>query len=119
MTAKVTRDMGQSPDERERNWRDREHYWRRKLGRLRLGAEPLGEQLERYRRVTWALTLVPSAIALMFIALFTVFGRPDIGLILVAILLAPVVAFAWLDYARLARNARLYQAERASFVDWR
>ena len=64
----------------EAQWRVREGRWRYKLGRLRLGVEPLGEQLVRYRRVTWALTAVPSLLALMFLTLFGVFGR-DLALI--------------------------------------
>ena len=38
----------------ESRWRLRENQWRRKLGRLRLGVEPIEEQLARYRGVTWA-----------------------------------------------------------------
>ena len=59
----------------EARWRLREAYWRRKLGRLRLGVEPIEEQLARYRRVTWALTAVPSVLAVMFLTLFWVFSR--------------------------------------------
>ena len=44
----------------EARWRLRENHWRRKLGRLKLGVEPIEEQLTRYRRVTWALTAVPA-----------------------------------------------------------
>jgi len=95
----------------EASWREREAWWRRKLGRLRLGVEPLEEQLARYRRVTWALTVVPAILAIMFVALFTAFGRPDIGLVLVAILLVPIVLVAWLDQAILAHRARRYLAE--------
>ncbi|HKI18193.1 MAG TPA: hypothetical protein VKA15_09945 [Isosphaeraceae bacterium] len=95
----------------EARWREREAWWRRKLGRLRLGVEPLEEQVARYRRVTWALTVVPAILAIMFVALFTAFGRPDIGLILVAILLVPIVLGAWLNQALLARRARRYLAE--------
>jgi len=95
----------------EARWRKREEWWRRKLGRLRLGVEPLEEQLARYRRVTWALTVVPGILAILFIALFTAFGRPDIGLILVATLLAPIMLVAWVDHAILAQRARRYLAE--------
>ena len=63
----------------EARWRTREQEWRRRLGRLRLGVEPIEEQLERYRRVTWALTAVPAIIAVMFLGLFIAFGRFDIG----------------------------------------
>jgi len=99
----------------ETRWRDREAWWRRKLGRLRLGVEPLEDQVARYRRVTWALTLVPLILAIMFLALFTAFGRPDIGLVLIAILLLPIVLVAWLDQAMLAHRARRYLADLEEF----
>src|SRR5271154_961920 len=92
------------------HWRLRESRWRYQLGRLRLGVEPLGEQLVRYRRVTWALTVVPFLLALMFLTLFAVFGRPDIGFMFVAVVLAPIVLGAWIDYALLDRRARRYLA---------
>jgi hypothetical protein len=94
------------------SWSERERHWQRKLGRLRLGAEPLAEQLERYRRVTWALTIVPGVIALIFLALFTAFGQPLIGLALVLLLPAPIVAGAWLDFRRLQRLVTQYEQER-------
>ena len=97
-------------------WRTRESYWRRKLGRLRLGVEPLEEQLARYRRVTWALTAVPGFLAVFFVTLFTVFERPDIGLTFVAILLLPIVLGAWWDYARMAGRARRYQREADEYL---
>jgi threonine/homoserine/homoserine lactone efflux protein len=119
MMGKTSLKPEQASDDAEKRRRDRARYWARKLGRLRLGVESIDDQLAKYRRVTWALTVVPSIIAVFFISLFSVFGRPDIGLILVAILLAPIVAFAWLDYALLARNARRYRAEQAAQVtDW-
>jgi hypothetical protein len=97
-------------------WRLREGRWRYQLGRLRLGVEPLGEQLVRYRHVTWALTVVPCLLALMFLTLFGVFGRPDIGLVFVAIVLAPIVLGAWIDYTLLAKRARRYLAEHDEYV---
>jgi hypothetical protein len=100
----------------EAQWRMREGRWRYKLGRLRLGVEPLGEQLVRYRRVTWALTAVPSLLALMFLTLFGVFGRPDIGLVFVAIVLLPIVIGAWIDYTLLARRAQRYLAEYDEYM---
>jgi hypothetical protein len=78
--------------------------------------EPLSEQLVRYRRVTWALTAVPSLLGLMFLTLFSVFGRPDIGLVFVAIVLLPIVVGAWIDDALLARRARHYLAEHDEYV---
>jgi len=100
----------------ETRWRLRENEWRRKLGRLRLGVEPIEEQLARYRRVTWALTVVPFVVGLIFLSLFTVFGRPDIGLILITSLLLTIGLGAWLDYELLARRARCYLAERTDYV---
>ncbi len=85
-----------------------------RLGRLRLGAEPLPEQLARYRRVTWALTLVPGVIAAIFLSLFTAFGRPDVGLIVVSLVCAPIVLFAWIDQWILAARVRRYERELAS-----
>src|SRR4051794_18832617 len=101
--------------ELEARWRTREQEWRRKLGRLRLGVEPLDEQLARYRRVTWALTVVPAIIAVMFLGLFTAFGRPDIGTLVVAVLFGPVIVFSWLGFKKLERRANAYLAELARF----
>jgi hypothetical protein len=95
----------------EAQWRLREDHWRRKLGRLRLGVEPIEEQLARYRWVTWGLTIIPSVLGAIFLTLFTVFGRPDIGLIVVVVLLLPIVLLAWWDYAMTARRAGQYQRE--------
>jgi hypothetical protein len=100
----------------ESHWRLRQNQWRRKLGRLRLGVEPIHEQLARYRRVTWALTAVPSLLGLMFLTLFSVFGRPDIGLIFDAVVLLPIVIGAWLDYAVLASRARRYLGELSEYL---
>jgi hypothetical protein len=100
----------------ESRWHSRQNQWRRKLGRLRLGVEPIDEQLARYRRVTWALTAVPSLLGLIFLSLFTVFGRPDIGLFFDAIVLLPIVIGAWLDYALLASRARRYLAEFSQYL---
>ena len=99
----------------EARWRLREQEWARKLGRLHLGAEPLEEQLARYRRATWAVSVVPAIIAVMFLTLFSVFGRPDIGLLVVVILFVPMILFSWLDYKKLERRATAYLAERAKF----
>ncbi len=94
-------------------WSARLQYWRRRLRRLRLEAEPLETQLARYRRVTWALTAIPLMIAVMFVALFSAFRRPDVGIGLALILLAPVVAVAWIDDRLLRRRARDYTRELA------
>ena len=60
---------------------------------------------------TWALTAVPSILGVFFVTLFTVFGRPDIGMILVALVLLPIVMGAWWDYAIMAGRARRYRRE--------
>lgn len=94
------------------DWANRQRYWQRKLGRLKLGVEPIDEQLNRYRRVTWALTVVTSLIALMFIALFSAFRAPLLGLIVAGVIVLPMPAFAWLDFKGLERRAARYEAER-------
>jgi hypothetical protein len=111
-------------DKLDERWREGRGRWARKLGRLRLGVEPLDVQLDRYRKMTWALTAVTTTIGVMFVALFWAFSRPDVGLILAAILLLPVVAVAWIDYLRLALRARAferaleaYQTERRGLLE--
>jgi hypothetical protein len=93
-------------------WQARQRYWRHKLGRLRLGVEPLEEQLARYRRVTWMLTAVPLTIALMFLGLFSAFRRPDLGLVVASILFLPIVSIAWIDFGLLRSRATRYTRER-------
>jgi|GEM_PF-971582 multisubunit Na+/H+ antiporter MnhB subunit len=112
-------DVSNNLTELDTRWRAREQEWARRLGRLRLGVEPLEEQLARYRRTTWALAIVPGIIALMFLTLFTVFGRPDIGLVVVVILFVPMTLFPWLGYTKLKHRAAAYLAERARFEDER
>ncbi len=102
--------------ELEAQWRLRETYWKRKLGRLRLGVEPIEDQLARYRRVTWALTAVPSIVGAMILAIFTAFGRPDVGLKFVAIILLPIVVGAWWDYSRMSARARRYRREADEYL---
>jgi hypothetical protein len=102
--------------ELEMRWRLREDEWRRKLGRLRLGVESIEEQLARYRRVTWALSILPIVVGLMFVSLLTVFGSPLIGLTVAAILFVSIGLGAWLDYALLARRARCYLDELNAYV---
>jgi hypothetical protein len=88
-----------------------ERAWRKKLGRLRLGVEPLRDQLAKYRRATIGMTIVPTFLAIFITTLFTAFGRPAIGLIVSAILFLPVVVFAWLEFARLERLVARYESE--------
>src|SRR4051812_45624771 len=102
------RGSGNERSSEESHQDTRRRYWRRKLGRLRLGVEPLEEQLARYRRVTWMLTAVPAGIGLMFVALFAAFRRPDVGLWLAGLLLAPIVIVAWIDYGVLRWRVTRY-----------
>ena len=103
----------------EATWRAREDRWRRKLGRLRLGVEPIEEQLARYRRVTWALTAVPAALALFFFTLFAIFGYPIVGLVVDALLFLPIVLGAWVDYGLMAYRAHRYRAEAERYLSER
>jgi fatty acid desaturase len=103
-------------EELDASWRAREDRWRRKLGRLRLGVEPIEEQLARYRRVTWALTAVPAGLAVFFFTLFAVFGYPRVGLVVDAILLLPIVLGAWADYGWMALRARRYRDEAERYL---
>ena len=93
---------------------ERRAYWERKLRRLRLDAEPIEEQIAKYKRVTWALTIISTIMALMFVALFSAFRRPDLGLLFAAILFGPIVSLAWLDFKKLERDALAYLAERGT-----
>ncbi len=99
----------------EDRWRARQAEWARRLGRLRLGAEPIEEQLARYRRVTWGLVIVPGVIALIFLTLFSIFGRPDIGVGIVLLFFGPIALFSWLGYRGLERKAAAFRAEEARF----
>ena len=99
----------------EAAWTSRTKYWARKLGRLRLDVEPIEDQLTRYRRVTWVLTAIPAFLSTVLFTLFTVFGRPDIGAIVAALLFLPIVSGAWLGYYLLQRRGRRYLAERDEF----
>lgn len=92
-------------------WAARLRYWRRKLGRIRLGVEPVDEQLDRYRRITLLLTAIAAGVALIIFSLFTIFRRPDVGAVLVLILFAPVVAVAWFDHAMLRLRVSAYLRE--------
>ena len=91
--------------EHDSTWPDREAYWHRKLRRIRFGAEPISEQVARQFRVTVALTGVASGIGFLFLAIFAAFGRPDVGAVVVGVLVVPVVGLAWLDY--LVERARV------------
>jgi hypothetical protein len=95
----------------EAAWSSRRKYWARKLGRLRLGVEPIDEQLTRYRRVTGMLTAVPGFLSTVLFPLFAVFGRPGIGVVVAALFFLPIVAGAWAGYFLLQLRARRYLME--------
>jgi hypothetical protein len=92
-------------------WSSRRKYWARKLGRLRLGVEPIDEQLARYRRVTWMLTAVPAFLSAVLFTLFAVFGRPGIGIVVAALFFLPIAAGAWAGYFLLELRGRRYLVE--------
>jgi hypothetical protein len=62
--------------------------------------------------VTIVLSAVSAGIALMFLMIFSAFHRPDIGLILIAILFVPIISLAWLDFRTLAGRVEEYERER-------
>ena len=103
--------MNPDPSPSDPRWDLRLQYWRRRLGRVRLGVEPVEEQVAKYRRATWMLSAVVFGLALMFLALFTAFGRPDVGAVLVLVLLVPIGGFAWIDNTLLLRRVAAYQRD--------
>lgn len=86
-------------------------YWNRRLGRIRLGVEPVEEQIERIRKMTWVIIVVVTFLELVFLSLFTGFGRPDIGFVVIVVSLVPIELYAWFDYRRLQGRVREYLAE--------
>jgi hypothetical protein len=99
----------------ETEWAERRRYWARKLGRIRLGVEPVEEQLAKYRRVNLVLTGLSFLVGVMFLALFSAFGRPAVGLILGAVLFVPVWVISWLDFALLSSRVKRYLRESKAF----
>ncbi len=57
------------------------------------------------------LTAVPTFLSTVLFTLFAVFGRPDIGAVVAALLFVPIVTGAWLGYFLLHRKARRYLLE--------
>ena len=95
-------------------WPDRERAWAGELGRVRLGVEPIPEQLEKYRRVTWAITVVAGWMGVLIAALFAAFKSPGTGpLIVSGILFGPVILSAWLGYRKMEARALAYLREKA------
>ena len=95
-------------------WPERQLRWAVELGRIRLGVEPVEEQLEKYRRVTWAITIVTGWIAFLIAALFVAFKSPGTGLIVSGVLFGPIIASAWIGYRKMEAKARAYLQEKAT-----
>ena len=101
-----------NPESRLASWPKRELWWRKKLGRIRLGVEPIAEQIERYRRATVLLSLVTSGIGAMLFALFLAFSKPIHGLVVAGMIVGPIVSAAWLDFWKLQARANEFIRER-------
>ena len=99
----------------ETTWSARRTYWARKLGRLRLGVEPIEEQLARYRRVTCVLTAIPGLLSAALFTLFAVFGRPGIGAVVAALFFVPIASGAWVGDFLLERRGRRYLFELENY----
>jgi hypothetical protein len=97
-----------TPDDWEKLARWRDEALQANLGRLRLGAEPIEEQVRRQRRATWALTVIMTILGFLFFSLFTGFGRPDVGAVLACVLVAPILIIVWREYFQMAKRAQLY-----------
>ena len=94
-------------------WPERQRRWAVKLGRIQLGVEPVEEQLEKYRRVTWMITIVTGWIAFVIAALFVAFKSPGTGLLVSGVLFGPIIISAWLGYRKLEAKVRAYLREKA------
>lgn len=105
--------MSKYPDNTGGNWPERERYWRRRLGRIKLGVEPVEQQLELYRRITWMVTLLALGIGAIIFVLFAARGAILWGLAIAAPISVPVIALAWFEHYRLHNRAMAYLAERS------
>lgn len=88
--------------------------WRIRLARLSPYAIDIPEQLKRLRQLTLGLTIVPAFMGTIVFTLLTIFGRPDIGAVSVCLIFGPIIALAWWDYVRIARQARAFLAAQAN-----
>ncbi len=91
----------------------RQQHWQRKLGKLKLGAEPLQTQLDRQKRATQGLTIVSGTIGLIFFALFSAFRAPFTGAIVGGLLVLPIISLAWLRFAILRKHVKTYLQEHS------
>ena len=106
-------------DELDARWAESRAGWERALGRLRLDAEPLDEQVARHRAVCRTLTAVTSAIAAVFVALFAAFDRPLVGLAFAALFWIPIVGAAWWGQSRMAGSARAFDEAYRAYLEER
>jgi uncharacterized membrane protein YfcA len=90
---------------------ERRREWSNKLGRFLMNPEPLDVQLAASKRVVAALTGVVGAIASIIVAIFTAFGRVDVGLVVAGLILLPIVVFAWMGQLRRSRLVAAYLRE--------
>jgi len=90
----------------------REIDWQRKLRPIRVGAEPILDQLRRRFQAMLLMTGLTSMIALMMLAIFAGFGRPDVGLGVAGLIVLPVTSWIWLDYLLLRSRTFAYWRER-------
>lgn len=84
--------------------------WRIRLARLSPYTIDIPQQLKRLRQLTLGLTIVPAFMGTIVFTLLSVFGRPDIGAMSVCLIFGPMIALAWWDYVRIARQARAHLA---------
>ena len=101
------------PNDLATTWPQRERLWARELGRVRIGVEPIPEQVAKYRRVTVVVTIVAGGIGTMILALFLAFRAPWAGLIVSGGLFGPVILSAWIGQWRLEARAASYLREKA------
>lgn len=102
-----------NPEDLAADWPARERQWARELGRIRIGVEPITDQVAKYRRVTWLLMAVAAGIGLFLLALFTAFRSPGTGLIVAGVIVGPIIVSAWFGQIRLAKKAARYLREKA------
>lgn len=95
--------------ELDARWAAERAGWARSMGRLRLDAEPLGDQLLRHRSASLALIAISAAASVAFVAAFAAFSRPLLGIGFSALFLLPIVIVSWLDQRRMAGRVREYE----------
>ncbi len=77
------------------------------LARWKLSPESIDLQVERKRRATIVLSGIAGTIGAVFLALFLAFGNSIPALVMNAVLILPVIAWAWVEDYRLHRDVVL------------